>query len=140
MFLNYFMVRKVMCGEGLKRAAGTVTKKLSKWLAENGYVSKEEAEDGVEEGSEAVRGLPKADRAARILSDHSDDVPFDFEDLPDEDYVDFGHFMIDRIESGKLWLTDSYGGKEELYGPIRVPASATKLLQPGWEISCGLGR
>lgn len=36
-FLGYFMVRKVIAGEDLLRAAGTVTKKLSKWLVEQGY-------------------------------------------------------------------------------------------------------
>lgn len=30
-FLNYFMVRKVMCGKELMRAAGTVTRKLGKY-------------------------------------------------------------------------------------------------------------
>jgi len=34
-FLDYFMVRKVMGGEELLRAAGTVTKKLGKWMAAN---------------------------------------------------------------------------------------------------------
>jgi hypothetical protein len=42
-FLGYFMIRKVIAGQDLKRAAGTVTKKLSKWLAEKGYVSQETA-------------------------------------------------------------------------------------------------
>ncbi|MGH8674712.1 MAG: hypothetical protein ACREVG_10410, partial [Burkholderiales bacterium] len=32
-FLGYFMIRKVMAGQDLKRAAGSVTKRLSKWLA-----------------------------------------------------------------------------------------------------------
>ena len=32
-FLGYFMIRKVIAGEDFLRAAGTVTKKLSKWLA-----------------------------------------------------------------------------------------------------------
>ena len=34
------MIRKVIAGRDLKRAAGSVTKKLSKWLAEKGYVSR----------------------------------------------------------------------------------------------------
>ena len=37
-FLGYFMSRKVMCGKDTMKAAGTVTKKLAKWLAEKGYV------------------------------------------------------------------------------------------------------
>ena len=31
-FLGYFMIRKVVAGEELKRAAGTVSKKLARWL------------------------------------------------------------------------------------------------------------
>ena len=37
-FLGYFMPRKVMCGKDTMQAAGTVTKKLAKWLAEKGYI------------------------------------------------------------------------------------------------------
>ncbi len=37
-FLGYFMVRKVIAGRELKRAAGTVTKALARWLAQKGYV------------------------------------------------------------------------------------------------------
>jgi len=36
-FLGYFMPNKVMCGKDTMQAAGTVTKKLAKWLAEKGY-------------------------------------------------------------------------------------------------------
>jgi hypothetical protein len=34
-FLGWFMVRKVMAGEDFLRAAGTVTKKLARWLEED---------------------------------------------------------------------------------------------------------
>jgi hypothetical protein len=37
-FLGYFMARKVIAGAELFRAAGTVTKKLAKWLREGGYL------------------------------------------------------------------------------------------------------
>lgn len=57
MFLGYFMIRKVMAGQELARAAGTVTKKLSKWLAAKGCISEEEAQDGADEGVKAVRDL-----------------------------------------------------------------------------------
>jgi hypothetical protein len=35
-FLDWFMVRKVMAGEELLKAAGTVTGKLVRWLAQQG--------------------------------------------------------------------------------------------------------
>jgi hypothetical protein len=38
MFVDYFMPHKVMCGKGTMQAAGTVTRKLAKWLAEKGYL------------------------------------------------------------------------------------------------------
>ena len=45
-FLGYFMIRKVWAGQDLKRAAGTVTKKLSTWLAAQGHVAENEARRG----------------------------------------------------------------------------------------------
>ncbi len=37
-FLGYFMPRKVICGKETMQAAGTVTKKLAKWLRKKEYV------------------------------------------------------------------------------------------------------
>lgn len=37
MFLHYFMPRKVLCGQETMDAAGTVTRKLGKWLVQKGY-------------------------------------------------------------------------------------------------------
>lgn len=139
-FLGYFMIRKVMAGQDLKRAAGTVTKKLSKWLAAKGYISEEEAQAGADEGTEAARDLPKAERAAQILVDAVEDLAIDPNALADEDYLEFDHFTIGKIEPGKLWLEDFEGGESQLYGPVPVPNSATKLLRKGWDISCSLGR
>lgn len=138
-FLGYFMIRKVMmAGPGMKQAAGTVTKKLSKWLAEKGYVSEGEATDGAERGAEAARLLPSAERAAQILAE-AGDFFFDASDLPDEDYMEFDHYTITRVEPGKLWL-ECFGSVEGVVGPIAVPRKATDLLQKGWDISCALAR
>lgn len=139
-FLGYFMIRKVMAGQDLKRAAGTVTKKLSKWLAAKGYVSDDEAQAGTDRGAEAARDLPKAERAAGILFDAVENLAIDPNDLADEDYLEFDHFTITKVEPGKLWLENFEGGKTHLYGPLPVPNSATKLLREGWDISCSLGR
>lgn len=140
MFLGYFMIRKVMAGQDLKRAAGTVTKKLAKWLAAEGYVSDEEAQAGADRSAEAARDLPKADRAARILFDAVENLTIDPNDLADEDYLEFDHFTIIKVEPGKLWLDNFEGGKTHRYGPVPVPNSATKLLREGWDISCSLWR
>ena len=50
-FLGYFIVRKVIAGQELLRAAGTVTKKLVKWLGERGYIEADDVAEGVERGS-----------------------------------------------------------------------------------------
>ena len=138
-FLSYFMIRKVMmAGPGLKQAAGTVTKKLSKWLAEKGYIGEEDARDGAERGAEAARLLPMADRAAQILAE-AGDMFFDPSDLPDKDYMEFDHYTITKMEPGKLWLEGFVSG-EGVVGPIAVPRKATDLLQVDWDISCALAR
>ena len=49
-----------MCGKDLMQAAGTVTKKLAKWLAEKGYV--EDTEDAQEQAGEAAKDLPNGRR------------------------------------------------------------------------------
>ena len=139
-FLGYFMIRKVMAGQDLKRAAGTVTKKLSKWLAAKGYISEEAAREGANRGAAAARELPEAERAAQILRDAVDSLGIDPRVLADEDYLEFDHFTIGRVEPGRLWLEFWEGGKRRSYGPIPIPKSATKSLQEGWDISCSLGR
>ena len=53
MFLDYFMPHKVMCGKGTMQAAGTVTKKLAKWLAEKGYI--EDTVDAQDRAGNAAR-------------------------------------------------------------------------------------
>ena len=140
MFLSYFMIRKVMAGADLKRAAGAVTKKLSTWLAAKGYIAEKQAQEGADQGAEAARDLPRAERAAQILFDAVDDLGVDPNDLADEHYLEFDHFTIGKVESGKLWLELSEGGKKHSYGPIPVPNTVTKLLREGWDISCSLGR
>ena len=68
-FLGHFMIGKVMAGADFKRSAVTVTKKLSKWLAANGYVSTEAAEDGARRSTETGQDLVVAERATRLLQD-----------------------------------------------------------------------
>jgi len=137
-FLGYYMIRKVIAGEDLVRAAGTVTKRLSQWLAEKGYVSGEEAKEAAQEGGRASRDLPKAKRAARIISLSTQRLLVHPSRFDDEDYIEFDHFVVSRIEPGKLWLEESYG--TERFGPISVAVPATDILREGWEISCALGR
>ncbi len=138
MFLDYFLIRQVMAGAEIKRSAGTVTKRLSKWLAEKGYMSDEDAEEGREKGAAAARTLPKAERAAQMLAEDAGFF-FDASAVPDEDYLDFDHYTITKIEPGRIWL-DAFLSTDGVVGPIAVPKKAAELLEEGWEISCALAR
>ena len=139
-FLGYFMIRKVMAGEDFLRAAGTVTKKLSKWLAGKGYVTQEAGGEATETSAAAARDLPRAERVARILRDAADRSAIDPARLADDDYLEFDHFTIAKVEPGRLWLDVWEGGKRRARGPIPVPEPATRWLRPGWTISCSLSR
>jgi hypothetical protein len=139
-FLGYFIIRNVIGGEDFLRVAGTVTKKLSRWLAEKGYVSQEAASDATETSAAATRDLPKAERAGRILRDAVDRLDIDVAQLAEKDYLEFDHFTIARVEPGWLWLEVREHRKMRERGPIPAPETATRWLRPGWTISCSLGR
>ena len=139
-FLGYFMIRKVIAGEDFLRAAGTVTKKLSKWLAGKGYVTQEAGGEATETSAAAARDLPRAERAARILRDAAVRLGIDVAQLAEKDYLEFDHFTIARVEPGRLWLEVRVDRKMRVRGPIPAPVLATRWLRPGWAISCSLGR
>ena len=140
MFLSYFMVRKVIAGQELIRAAGTVTKKLAKWLAEKGYVSGEEAQSAADIGGQAARDLPKAETAAQLLYEATENLPVGLSESEEEDHLDFDHYTVVKIEPGKVWIDARAGGYAKTLGPIAVPREVTKLLGEGWDISCSLAR
>jgi hypothetical protein len=125
-FLGWFMVRKVMAGEDLLRAAGTVTKKLALWLEAQGHVDGEAAADAVERGGGAARDLPAASRLTDALTELSWGAPgVDVDALGDEDWVE-DSLQITRVEPGRLWLGQ--------VGPLTLPKRATNGAQVGWEV------
>ena len=65
-FLNYFMVSKVMAGADTLRASGTIMKKLAKWLAEHDYVRTDDAALAIEQGADAARNLPSAEKLSAL--------------------------------------------------------------------------
>jgi hypothetical protein len=132
-FLGYFMVRKVIASRALLRAAGTVTKRLAAWLAEQGYVEAEAAELATERGAEAARELPKADELAARLQAFAEKRggPDAAEQLED-------HFQITRVEPGRIWLVGLLDGRER--GPIQLPEDLSRRCQVGWTISGVIGR
>ncbi len=124
-FLDYFMVRKVIAGQELLKASGTVTGNLVRWLAERGYVGEESAADASDRAREAARDLPMADRLGMLLHEVTDRAPvIDPEDVADEDWVE-DYLAIADVEPGKIWFE---GG----VGPITVPRKASDLARPGW--------
>jgi hypothetical protein len=133
-FLGYFMVRKVMAGQELLKAAGTVTKKLARWLQEKGVASTEEAERSVETGAEAGRSLPKAEKLAGLLYHFAQGQPPQrvLEQLDDS-------FTITRVEPGKLWLSGLLSSAGTI-GPLAVPREISDLAEEGWSVNLLLGR
>jgi hypothetical protein len=125
-FLGYFMPRKVMCGKEMMQAAGTVTKKLAKWLAEKGYI--EDTEDDQERAGEAARDLPNASKVLDLLDAYVDEAAPARHGGETED-----HFWIERIEPGKLWLKPLTAG-DTVIGPVAVPRQVTELCRPMWDI------
>ncbi|MCA1699004.1 MAG: hypothetical protein LC790_08920 [Actinobacteria bacterium] len=52
------MVRKVVAGQELLKAAGTVTAKLTRWLSEHGHIDHGAAADAVDRARGAAGDLP----------------------------------------------------------------------------------
>ena len=130
-FLDWFMIRKVMAGEELMRAAGTVTKKLAKWLGEKGYLDRGTAAIAAKRGADAARDLPKAEKMSRLLFDYAETATDDF-DPDSHDCID-DYLRIARVEPGALW----FGGD---IGPVKVPLAVSALARPGWSVNIVLGR
>jgi len=132
-FLDYFMVRKVIAGKETLRAAGTVTKKLARWLAEKGHAVAEDAADAAYRGGKAARDLPKANELAALLYEFAEGQQRGTEDDEIED-----HFTLARVAPGKLWRKGMSDGRE--LGPIQVPGEISSRCKVGWTISGVVGR
>lgn len=132
-FLDWFMIRKVIAGTETLRAAGTVTKRLAKWLAQKGYVTAEEAGQTVEEGAAAARDLPKCKELAQLLSRFTEGQPRGGEDDEIED-----HFTVTRVEPGRIWLEPMLARAK--VGPIEVPEAISRRCKVGWSVSGVAGR
>jgi hypothetical protein len=131
-FLDYFMPRKVVAGNETMKAAGTVVKKLAKWLVQKGYCEDDESVKDLV--STAARDLP----ASQKLLDRLDDwlimnAPENYGKCLE------GHFMIDRIEPGRLWL-EPILTSERAIGPIPIPEQITRACKVGWDIGGVVGK
>lgn len=132
-FLGYFMVRKVIVGQELLRAAGTVTKKLAAWLHEQGYVDDDAREIAAERGADAARDLPRAEKLAELLYQESlGAAPFGLQDLPEQDVIE-GTLEIECVQPGALFF-------ENGAGPVAVSKRVSALAQVGWSVTVVLAR
>ena len=124
-FLGYFMVRKVIAGQELLKAAGTVTGKLVRWLADHGDIDHDSAKDASERARDAAHDLPLADRLGMLLHGVTGRAPdINPDEVADEDWVE-DYLEITNVEPGKLWF-------EGDVGPFSVPRKASDLARPGW--------
>ena len=130
-FLNYFMIRKVMCGKELKQAAGTVIKKLGKWLQGKGYVRPEIAAEVVSCGATAAKELPATEELAWMLADYADWTAVDCEETIED------HFTIEAVEPGKLRLSSIC---ENGTMTVSVSPEISDACRVGWEISGAIGK
>jgi len=130
-FLNYFMIRKVMCGKELKQAAGTVIKKLGKWLQEKGYVRPEIAAEVVSCGATAAKELPATEELAWMLADYADYTAVDCDEAIED------HFTIEAVNPGELHLSSFYENDKMI---VPVPPHISNACRAGWSISGAIGK
>jgi hypothetical protein len=132
-FLNYFMVRKVLCGTGLLRTAGTVMKKLGKWLRDRGYAAADDDESMSERGKVASKELPATAELSQLLDAYLDDVADEEVERTVQD-----HFTIEAVEPDCLRLSALIAED----GPFEVPVPRTisDAAHEGWTISGVLGK
>jgi hypothetical protein len=121
------MVSKVIVGADTLLASGTVMKKLAKWLVDQEYVKSDDADLAIEQGSDAARDLPAAEKLSVILYDLTAG-----RHAPRDSDVE-GRFSITKVEPGRIWLQDEDDG--ENYGPILLTEKATKPCRVGWIVS-----
>lgn len=130
-FLGYFMPRKVIASNETMKSAGTVIKKLTKWLTEKGYID----DDG--STRELVGEVARDLHASQKLLDRLDD--WLAENAPEEFGREVeGHFWIKRIEPGRIWLELMIPGEGEI-GPIPVPEAITRACKVGWDVGGVVG-
>lgn len=140
-FLGYFIIRKVNASQEDLKSAGTVTKKLSRWLFNEGHISEESSSEVFVLASEAAGVLPRAEKAAQLIFEYVDNIAIDHHNLEDEDYIEYDHFVVDMVEPKKVWLKGCFmDDNVGTLGPIPMPAEVTELLKQGWTIGCALGR
>ena len=133
-FLNYFMVRKVMCGKSIMRAAGTVTATLARWLGVHGYIAPEDAASEATSATRAAREFPAVEAFSEALFRHAGGRAGGTGESYDQVVED--HFYVTAVEPGRIHLE----GVEGLSLCVNVPKKLSALCQGGWSMFMTLGR
>jgi hypothetical protein len=126
------MLHKVIAGNATMKAAGTVIKKLARWLTEKSYT--EDDESLREMVSEAARDLP----ASQTLLDDLDDWLSETGPVDSEKEIQ-GHFSIQRVGPAQIWLESMTPGDPKI-GPIPVPAKIARKCKVGWDLGGAVAR
>jgi len=132
-FLGDFMIRKVAASESLLRYSGTVTKRLMKWLGDNGHISKAKAKKAMSYAAEASKVLPAAERLARMLYEYAHAHPPRSWNMEIDDY-----FTIEEIMPGKLILSTLSSEIDMV--ELRLPEEILNHCRVGWQINLLLGK
>lgn len=126
-FLGYFMVRKVSCGKDQIRVTATTIRKLAGWLAAQGYITANEAEEMEATAAQAFRDLPVAAELEEALFDFIENSP------PlqgDEELSDL--FSVIKVEPGRLHLE---GNGEEPVIVVPVTKKISNLCKNDWMLN-----
>ena len=130
-FLTAAQLRRLEAPPELPDQAGTVVKKLAKWLETHGYISALAVRAVRDMAAEVGQRTPAMDELAQRLQALTQDV----ECLEEEDVP--GYFEITHVEPEGLWLHDHID--DSVYGPVPVPDDVHDLCPVGWMIAGTLG-
>ena len=133
-FLSYYMIRKVSAGVDFMKASVRVTNKLVKWLHANGYMDDEDYEETEENVRELKSDVPEAKELAFLLTEY-------IESHPVKKYTEelSGYFRIDKIEPGKLWISEDLLLGQAV-GPVIVSEEISSKAKVGWTVYLSVGK
>jgi len=137
--VGHHAIRQGPSTKGFLKAVGPVMRKLSTWLAEQGFWTAEDQRWYRElVGDDPGRDLPGCEQFAHALFQYVERHPANEpEDLPDDDYHN-DQFTISKIEPGQLHLDALQEGEAPIV--LRLPKSVTAKAKPGWSVLFELAR
>jgi|SRR5690625_3948163 len=134
-FFEYFLIRKMLASENEMKQSVTVLRKFANWLFENQYINSTKKDDLVNYFKDGQsQSLANSQKVNDLLYELAMDTPACNYEQTLSDY-----FTVDKVESRKLWVIDSYSTGEEI-GPLIVTEEISSLVEEQWEISLTIGK